>query len=244
MSNDAEFDRSLGHQEAALARAQKSSRRRNLLIWVLAVLSLLFGVFCLYLAMDNAGLASANRAYGNTQQQEKQNLAAEFEAACKTADFQQTTAGANVCRKAEKVAADSSTPPSGPQGIQGAQGIQGIPGPLGPQGPKGDAGLAGVIGSMGGQGAPGPKGEQGLTGLTGATGAKGDPGPKGDTGAQGPAGPVGASGQPGPQGPAGANGTNGSGPSSFTFTDRTGMTYTCVPNPPGSSTYTCSGGPL
>ncbi|MBT2594724.1 hypothetical protein [Arthrobacter sp. ISL-72] len=45
-------------------------------------------------------------------------------------------------------------------------------------------------------------------------------------------GPAGADGQTGATGPA---------PASFTFTDRTGTTYTCTPNPPGSATYTCEG---
>jgi hypothetical protein len=56
-------------------------------------------------------------------------------------------------------------------------------------------------------------------------------------GPAGPAGPAGAdSTVPGPQGP---QGEQGPAPSSFTFTDRTGTTYTCTPNPPGSTTYAC-----
>jgi hypothetical protein len=48
---------------------------------------------------------------------------------------------------------------------------------------------------------------------------------------RGPAGQTGATGATGATGPA---------PASFTFTDKTGSTYTCTPNPPGSSTYTCT----
>jgi len=43
MSNEAEFDRHLGEQEAALEKSQRAARRRNLLILALAVLSVLFG---------------------------------------------------------------------------------------------------------------------------------------------------------------------------------------------------------
>lgn len=233
MSNDADFNKALHRQEQDWARSNRAARRRNLLIWVLAVLSLLFGVFCLYLAMDNAGLAASNRAYGNTQQQEKQNLAAEFEAACKTADFQQTTAGANVCRKAEKVAADPSTPPTGPQGIQG---FQGIPGRDGVDGKDGQPGKDSTV--------PGPAGADstvpGPQGLPGADSTV--PGPQGERGPQGaPGADSTVPGPQGPAGPAGRDGQDGTGPSSFTFT-YLGMPYTCSPNPPGSSTYTCSGG--
>jgi hypothetical protein len=57
----------------------------------------------------------------------------------------------------------------------------------------------------------------------------GPPGPQGTPGMQGEPGPAGPQGVPGPQGPAGADGVNGKSPSSFT--DRTGMTYTCAPPP-------------
>lgn len=233
MSNETEFDTALREQESNLRRSHRASRRRNLLIWILAMVAVLFGAVCLFLALDNAGLAAANSAYGKTQQQEKQNLAAQFDAACKTADFQQTAAGKAVCRKAEQVASDPGTPQPGPQGIQGAQGIPGPLGPMGPAGPKGDTGLAGVIGQMGAAGANGAPGE---TGATGPQGPPGVPGPQGPAGADGQAGPA------GPAGPAGADGAAGTAPSSITFTDRTGTTYTCTPNPPGSSTYTCSSG--
>ena len=101
MSDEAEFKDSLGPLEADLEKSNRAARRRNLLILGLALLALLFGLACLYFAMDNARLASANAVYGQTQQQEKQNLAEEFDNACKTADFQQTPAGSNICRKAE-----------------------------------------------------------------------------------------------------------------------------------------------
>jgi len=210
MSSDIEFNESLGRQEEDLARMHRASRRRNMLIWCLAVVSVIFGLVCLFLAMDNARLASVNAVYGDTQQQEKQSLAEEFDAACKSADFQQTPAGSNICRKAEQVASETGSPLAGPQGVQGAQGprgeqgFQGPLGPVGPAGPKGDkgeTGLAGVIGRMG------IDGVNGASGPTGATGPQGPPGPAG------PAGAPGANGAdstvPGPEGPAGADGADG-----------------------------------
>jgi hypothetical protein len=56
----------------------------------------------------------------------------------------------------------------------------------------------------------------------------------------GQAGKDGTNGTNGIDGQNGTNGVDGQPPSSFTFTDRLGMTYTCTPNPPGSSTYTCA----
>lgn len=209
MSNDTEFNESLGAQEEELARSHKAARRRNMLIWILAVLSLLFGLVCLFLAMDNAGLAAANRAYGQTQQQEKQSLAEEFDAACKSDDFQETAAGSNICRKAEKVAAESGSVPAGPQGIQGLQGVQG------PRGEQGFPGPAGPVGPRGESGPQGPTGLAGLLGAAGTNGLNGNDGPPGPVGPPGPQGPAGADGAdstvPGPAGPAGPVGPQGPG---------------------------------
>jgi len=211
MNSDTEFRKSLHVQEEELARSHRASRRRNLLIWILAVLSLLFGLVCLYLATDNARLATANAIYGQTQQQEKQSLAEEFDAACKSADFQQTSAGSNICRKAEQVAAEPSTSPmAGPQGVQGIQGVQGprgeqgFQGPLGPVGPKGDKGDAGAQGVGGVSGAAGLNGAPGADGLMGPAGPTGPQGlPGADSTVPGPAGPPGADGPSGPQGETG-----------------------------------------
>lgn len=237
-----DFERKLSIARDEAARSRRTAKRTMLGLAFLALLLAALGAVAVWQAADNSRLAAMNATYGATQQQEKQNLAAEFEAACKTADFAETPAGSNICRKAEKVAADPGTPQAGPQGVQGIQGIPGPLGPMGPQGPKGDTGLAGIIGAMGEAGTAGPPGPQGETGLTGLTGAQGPPGPAGETGAAGEQGPAGPPGPAGPAGPAGADGKDGAAPTSFTFTDRTGTTYTCVPNPPGSSTYTCSTG--
>jgi hypothetical protein len=222
MSNDTEFNKSLDAQEEELARSHRAARRRNMLIWALAVVSVAFGIACLFFALDNARLAAVNATYGDTQQQEKQSLAEEFDAACKSADFPQSPVGSNICQKAEQVAAEPSTPLAGPQGVQGVpgpRGEQGFPGPMGATGPagakgdKGDQGIMGLLGLTGGTGPVGPPGPvgpvgpQGLDGLTGATGPAGPAGPAGaDSTVPGPAGPAGADGAPGPAGPQGEEG--------------------------------------
>lgn len=197
---NSDFDRDIEEQETDLHRRNKQARLRNLGIVALAVLALLFGIVCLYLAMDNARLATANKVYGATQQQEKQSLAEEFDAACKSADFPQSQAGANICQKAQQVASEPSGPLAGPpgaQGVQGPRGEQGFQGPIGPVGPMGPLGPVGVKGDAG------PTGIAGILGPAGLNGANGLPG---STGPQGPAGPMGP---PGPQGIQGEPGTPG-----------------------------------
>lgn len=220
----------LDAQEEALARANKAARRRNLAILALAVLMTIFGIVCFFLAMDNARLAAVNATYGQTQQQEKQSLAEEFDAACKSDDFQTTPAGTTICQKAEQVASEPANALAGPQGIQGLQGVpgprgeQGFPGPMGPAGVKGDKGdvgaqgIAGLLGLAGAKGADGPMGPVGPAGPMGPIGPVGATGATGADGAPGPAGadstipgPQGATGPEGPQGPAGAPGSDGRG---------------------------------
>jgi hypothetical protein len=248
MSNDMEFNDSLGPLEEDLAKSHRAARRRNMLIWLLAVLSIAFGIGCLFFAMDNARLAGAAAVYGQTQQQEKQGLAEEFDAACKSDDFKQSAAGSSICQKAEQVAAEPSTPLAGPQGIQGVpgpRGEQGFPGPAGSAGPRGERGEVGPQGIMGLLGLSGGQGEQGIPGPVGPAGKDSTvPGPVGATGATGPAGPAGPpgadstvpgpagpAGEVGPPGPAGADGSDGRGISSancgadgrwlITYTDNT-----------------------
>lgn len=223
MSDDAAFKRKLGEEELKLKQSQRAARRRNLLILGLAFIALLFGIACLYFAMDNARLAGAAAVYGQEQQQEKQGLAEEFDAACKSDDFAQSAAGSSICQKAEQVAAEPSTPLAGPQGIQGVpgpRGEQGFPGPAGSAGPRGERGEVGPQGIMGLLGLSGGQGEQGIPGPVGPAGKDSIvPGPVGATGAMGPAGPAGAdstvpgppgpAGEVGPPGPAGADGSDG-----------------------------------
>ena len=147
----------------------------------------------------------------------------------------------NLCEKANQIAAAPTELVPGPPGPRGSDGNDGGPGPQGPPGANGkDSTVAGPPGATGPGGPPGPQGANGLTGATGAQGLPGaDSTVPGPAGPQGPAGPAGADGAPGAPG---ANGADGKAPSSFTFTDKTGTTYTCTPNPPGSSTYTCAAG--
>jgi hypothetical protein len=140
----------------------------------------------------------------------------------------------NLCEKANQIAAAPADLVPGPPGPKGADGKNGETGPPGAQGPKGDTGSTGT------QGTAGPAGSAGSNGVNGPPGPQGEPGPQGPAGADSTV--PGQAGPQGPQGPAGADGsdgTDGKSPTSFTFTDKTGTTYTCVPNPPGSSTYTC-----
>ena len=206
-SNDAEFDRHVEEQETELRRRNKAARLRNMAIVILAILMTLFGAVCLFLAMDNARLATANKIYGQTQQQEKKNLAEEFDAACQSPDFPETQAGANICQKAQQVAAEPGEALAGPQGIQGVQGPRGEQGFQGPAGPKGDRGDTGPSGLTGPGGPLGPLGPSGMTGPAGPPGAASTvPGPMGP---MGPAGPAGPQGEQGPAGADGADGTDG-----------------------------------
>lgn len=204
-------------------------RKRNLyaaLTGITAAL-LLIGVFLW-------GTAAAQRS--EVAQSNAQTLAEQVKQACATGQL--VIDDRNLCEKAGQIAASPDQLVPGPPGPKGADGLDGEPGASGPPGPQGVPGTTGAGGPGGPAGAAGPpgaigaNGEQGLTGPAGADSTV--PGPQGE---QGPAGPQGAT---GPQGPAGTDGANGTSPSSFTFTDKTGNTYTCTPNPPGSSTYTCS----
>lgn len=142
----------------------------------------------------------------------------------------------DLCEKAKQVQLDPTQPLPGPKGEPGKDGVNGKDGigTAGPAGPRGPNGEDSTI--------PGPQGPPGSNGLPGAasivpgpTGLQGSPGENSTV--PGPAGP------PGPAGKDGANGnpgTNGTSPTSFTFTDAVGHTYNCTPDPPGSSTYTCT----
>ena len=195
------------------------------------VLVIIFGVgWTVY----NQMTANAEK---NTAQANSQTLAQDIRTVC-ASQGRLLVDDRDLCAKAEKVQQNPT---------------EAIPGPKGDPGPPGRDGVDGdtIVGPSGVDGkdstVPGPRGEAGADSTV--------PGPAGPPGADstvpgppGPAGPQGAAGAdstvPGPAGPAGERGPAGepgSGPSSFTFT-YLGMPYTCTPNPPGSSTYTCSGG--
>lgn len=218
-------DPELEAAQAEAAKSRQADKRTKLLLAGLSLLLLAAVAVAGWLAFDNHRLAVTNAQYGAEQAQEKQNLAqAATDALCKTAG--QDAAASETCRNLERAATE---PTQGPQGVQG---IQGIPGPQGIQGPQGEPGPKGDKGDKGDLGATGVAGAAGTNGVDGADSSV--PGPPGPQGERGPAGPV------GPAGPAGTNGADGAAPTSITFTDQDGVTHTCTPNPPGSTTYTCA----
>jgi hypothetical protein len=121
---------------------------------------------------------------------------------------------------------------AGPPG-QTIVGPRGSPGPSGPAGRPGRDGVAGPTGPPGVAGSPGPKGEPGES-VTGPPGPRGEPGADGKDGVDGKDSTV-----PGPQG---ERGPAGPPPSGWTYTDHLGVTHTCTPVEPGSTTYTCKPG--
>lgn len=143
----------------------------------------------------------------------------------------------DLCVKGEAVLQNPTGPIPGPKGDQGAPGKDGVDGATGPAGATGPTGPAGEPGKSGADStAPGPAGKDGA-----ASTIPGPQGPAGKDGAPGPTGPQGPAGEPGAPGADGANGKPAAAPSSFTFT-YLGTPYTCTPNPPGSSNYTCTSG--
>lgn len=209
-------------------------RKRNMYAAIvgLASAALLIGVFLW-------GTAAAQRSEvlaSNTL-----TLAEQVKQACSTGQL--VIDDRNLCEKANQIAAAPAELVPGPPGPQGANGADGANGPAGPAGVTGAPGVDGSDSTV--PGPPGPVGPQGPQGEVGPVGATGPVGPAGSTtpgppGPQGPAGDTGPAGPPGPAGEDGEDGANGTSPSSFTFTDRFGATYTCTPNPPGSSTFTCA----
>jgi hypothetical protein len=174
-----------------------------------------------------------------------QTLATQIGQACESGSL--VVSGRDVCPdlqdKADQIAADPSEPAPGPRGERGEKGEKGDKGDqgfAGAKGDKGDKGDQGNIGAAGTAGASGTNGAAGTDGEPGQAGVQGEPGVPGPMGPQGLQGLQGAQGEAGPQGEPGTDGADGQTPSSFTFTDKTGTTYTCTPNPPGSSTYTCA----
>lgn len=152
----------------------------------------------------------------------------------------------DICEKGENVLSNPNEAIPGPKGDQGEKGDKGDKGEAGadsvvpgPKGDKGDAGADSVV--------PGPKGDTGDTGLNGNPGTNGTngtngadstvPGPQGEQGVPGPQGEQGEQGEPGEQG---EQGETGPAPTSYTLTDPQGTKYTCVQDPVGSTTYSCT----
>ena len=126
---------------------------------------------------------------------------------------------------------------TGPAGTDGADGVSAAP-------PTPEMMLAAVTTYCADGRCVGPKGDQGDQGASATPetvfaavaaycGSGACTGPKGDQGAPGADSTV-----PGPPGETGPP------PAQFSFTDQTGRTHTCVPDPPGSTTYTCTAEPI
>lgn len=167
----------------------------------------------------------------NTAQANSQTLAQDIQRICKDQGAL-VVDDRDVCAKATQVQKDPTEAIPAPKGDPGKDGADGkdstVPGPPGKDGAAGkDSTIPGPAGSNGANSAvPGPPGADSTV-----------PGPPGaDSTVPGPAGKDGA---PGATGASGADGKDGKSPSSFSFT-WAGANYTCTPNPPGSSTYTCA----
>lgn len=132
----------------------------------------------------------------------------------------------DLCAKGEEVLENPSAVISGPKGDPGYNGLDGTNGVDGPPGKDGTNGVDGPPGKDGIDGTNGVDGSAGQDGLNGADGANGTDGTNGTNGTNG------------------ADGADGPPPASFTWTDSTsGTKYTCVPDPVGSTTYSCTAGP-
>lgn len=190
------------------------------------------------LAINLNFFAEKRLAQGEAQtaSEQTQALAEELADACKEGKVVRSISGDNLCDKAENLA---QTPASteGPQGAQGPRGLPGATGDIGATGPTGPTGATGKTGAKGDTGDTGLQGLQGLLGQIGPAGADGATGP------QGPVGPIGPKGDTGATGPSGQDGDDGTSIESFSFTDQNGVKYSCVPNPPGSSAFSCKSEP-
>lgn len=183
----------------------------------------------------------AAQSSAQTSAQQKKNLAEEVASACQAGEILKSSTGVDLCARAATIAQQPVTieGPQGPAGPRGLPGIDGADGKTGSAGSVGKAGATGDTGTTGADGVPGTDGVNGAAGITGPSGVKGETGAVGPPGPAGAKGETGATGAAGQAGPNGSDGLDGSSPASFAFTDATGTTYSCTPDPPGSLTYTC-----
>lgn len=134
----------------------------------------------------------------------------------------------DLCVKSENVLTDPTAPIKGPKGDPGTNGVDGRNGIDGKDGKDGEPGIAGKDGEPGaagkdGVGLPGIDGQPGLNGINGVDGKDGADGTNGTNGSDG------------------QNGQDGQSVTYFSWTDpRTSQKYDCVPDPPGSSSFTCT----
>jgi hypothetical protein len=118
MSKEAEFDLAIEAEEADLDRLNRAARRRNMLMALFAVLAVIFGVVCGWLAYDNQRLAEVNAQYGQEQAQEKQTIAKEAQKAlCGTKDSEIYDKA--ICEKLAHAAQEPAPPPPEPVPAEG-----------------------------------------------------------------------------------------------------------------------------
>ncbi|MFJ3957690.1 collagen-like protein [Arthrobacter sp. NPDC090010] len=227
-----ESDQKLKLAQQDVEKSRRGDRRTKFSLLVLSVVLALLVMVCGVLAWQNGSYAAQAADAAQAQAAEKKSLAEQVAAACVKDDFKTTPQGKQVCDRADQVAKDTSpiTGTKGDPGIPGADGINGKDGAQGPKGDTGPTGAKGATGDTGSTGSSGVAGAQGAPGAQGLPGAQGDPGAKGDKGDTGAAG---AKGDPG------APGRDGAPPAGWTFTYN-GVDYRCTPQPPGSTTYTCT----
>lgn len=163
-----------------------------------------------------------------TAQANAETLAQDINSICKT-EGKFLLNNRDVCNKGADVLENPTAAIAGPKGDPGKDGSNGTDGA--------DSTVPGPSGKDGASGPPGVNGTNGSDGTDGVNGSDSTvPGPQGERGEPGADSTV-----PGPQGEQGEQGEPGSSPSSFTWTDsKTGTQYTCVPDPVGSTTYTCT----
>jgi Collagen triple helix repeat (20 copies). len=133
----------------------------------------------------------------------------------------------DLCTKGEDVLANPTEAIPGPKGEAGTDGHDGLDGTNGTNGVDGQPGTNGVDGKD--SVVPGPNGLNGADGINGTNGTDGTDGVDGTNGTDGTDG---------------IDGKDGQSVTYFSWYEpKTGQKYNCVPDPPGSSTFTCTAEP-
>lgn len=220
-----------------MKRTQRVFHQSRHLLWATAILLFVGGAIAVsYLLIDRDRMANELAHEADLRGQAVSTLAGDVRAL------------------RQQVKAKGATPvaPDPTRAVPSLSARAAVPVPIpGPAGPAGAAGPSGAPGASGEPGTPGSPGVPGPSGAAGQSGAAGSPGPTGAPGSPGPAstvagpqGPKGDTGEQGPQGPKGDTGPAGPPPSGWTETYYPPVgqpiTYTCTPDSPGSTHYTCT----
>lgn len=203
---------------------QRLYRRRRALVAAAAVLLITAGV-----AITMAYLQI--RAEGD-----RRAAALATEANLRGGAVQKLSGDVRALRLQVQAAGQSPVAPDPTDAVKNLPERTAVPVPVPIPGPKGDKGDQGPRGASGPAGSPGPA----ATPSPGPTGPAGPTGPPGADGADGQPGKDGADGQPGKDGKDGADGQP---PAGWTWTDTSGVTYTCTPVDnfdPKAPRYTCT----